>query len=373
VAGFARLEGAVLVLSEHLAGPEVRHPAEVEGPMPPLDRWRRALGCVLEALVLGSLAEEIGQPPREDWMWRGLAVDVADCALPEAGLALPDLALAIATGDPGTHPRAGVAVWRAVRARGDDPWVVARDWLGGRPPPPQEWLALGTWVLGSSGIAPTLPIPVERVAAVDIPVALGPWCWQPLAVPAHPRGGRVLAEGDAAIIEAWASADQPLRTLAAAGAQGGSLGPDIGGPAGSWAVTSAHAFNQVFGVRGISFQLAKSGAIEIVLADAFVGPLSALEMAEQVGTSGLVSGRWKVAGVRTLRFSSITEQGLTMHGRQDDSFRVPTGGVGMAEWLHALEDSTWRWEDLGDKLVLRGRMMGGEVEMWWRPEQSAGQ
>jgi len=373
VEGFARLEGGLLVLSERLAGPDLRHPDERDGPMPPLDRWRRALACVLEALVLRTLAEEIGQAPQEDWMWRGLAIEVTDRAVPEAGLAEPDLALAVATGDPGTHPRAGVAAWRAVRARGDDPWAVARQWLGGRPPGPEEWLALGTWVLGSTGLASTLPIPVERVPAADIPVALGPWRWQPLLVPAHPRGGRVLAEGDAAIVQPWASADQPLRTLAAAGARGGALAPDVGGPEGSWAVSSAHAFGQVFGVRGISFQLSRSGALQIVLADAFVGPVSALEVAEQVGTSGLVSGRWKVAGPWTLRFCRISDQGLTMHGRQRASFRVPTGEVGMAEWLHALEHDTWRWEDKGDKLVLRGAMMGGEVEMWWRREAGPGE
>ncbi|MBW1881601.1 MAG: hypothetical protein JRJ84_24855, partial [Deltaproteobacteria bacterium] len=361
-----------LVLSEHLAGPGMHHPDESDGPMPPLDRWRRALGCVLEALVLLSLAEEMGRAPREDWMWRGLAVDIADRAVPEAGLAQPDLALAVTTGDPGAHPRAGVAAWRAVRARGDVPWAVARRWLGDRPPEAEEWLALGSWVLGSSGIASKLPIPVERVAAVDIPATLGPWRWQPLAVPAHPRGGRVVIEGDAAIVQPWASADQPLRTLAAAGVGGGSLSPDIGGPAGSWAVTSARAFGEVFGIRGISFQLSTSGALQIVLADAFVGPLSALEVAEQVGTSGLVSGRWKVAGAWTLRFTRIADQGLTLHGRQSASFRIPTGGVGMAEWLHALEDSAWRWEDRGDKLVLLGTMMGGDVEMWWRPEGKRG-
>ena len=66
----------------------------------------------------------------------------------------------------------------------------------------------------------------------------------------------------------------------------------------------------MFGVRGISFELAPSGGLQIVMADAFAGPLDALEVAEQVGTSGVVTGRWRVAGPFAIRFARIANQGL---------------------------------------------------------------
>ncbi len=356
--GFAELDGEVLVLSAALAGPGMAHPDEPA--LLGLDRWRRALSCVLEGVVLRALGGA------GDWRSVGLAVHLADRAVPEAGLAAPDLAIAFGTGDLGRRPRAGVAAYRAVAARGDDPWEVGQRWISDGVDP-DAFLALGVWALGAQG---RLEVPVDRVAAADVPLELEPWTWRPVAVPAHPRGGLVRTTGDARIAVAWAEADRPLRTLAAAGARGGALTPAVGFPSGTWDVASARVLGQVFGARGVAFDCDASGALRIVLADAFVGPVQALAMAETVGTSGVVTGRWKVAGPGLLRFARIVNPGLTMHGhgRQRESFRIPTPqGEGMGEWLGALEDGPWSWEQPEEgRLVLRGRMLGADVEMHWR-------
>jgi hypothetical protein len=43
---------------------------------------------------------------------------------------------------------------------------------------------------------------------------------------------------------------------------------------------------------------------------------------------------------------------------------VPARGFGLGEWLHALADAPWGWVNApADRLVLRGQMLGGEVEV----------
>ncbi len=175
VEGFYSLQGDRLVLSEALAGPALHHPAEDNGPLPPLDRWRRALGCVLEGLALAGLAAEADRPPGEQWFWRGAAIDAADRAAPELGLAGPDLARAVERADPGRWPRSGVAVLRAWADRGEDPRVRALAAIAGRLPDPDEWLALGHHILSAeTGPARTLPVPLGRApeAAASVASAL---------------------------------------------------------------------------------------------------------------------------------------------------------------------------------------------------------
>jgi len=137
-----------------------------------------------------------------------------------------------------------------------------------------------------------------------------------------------------------------------------------GAPLGSWEVASAEGFGQVMGARGVGFTFLPDGRLDIVLADAFVGPLAAVAMAGQVGTSGVCTGRWKVAGPHHLAFSDIATGSLTLHGRSRDRFLVPAQGFGLGEWLHALADGPWAWMPVQtDRLVLRGRMLGGDVEV----------
>ena len=117
------------------------------------------------------------------------------------------------------------------------------------------------------------------------------------------------------------------------------------------------------GARGISFVFRAGGSLEIIMADAFVGPLAALPMAEQVGTSGVASFTWHVSGAHQLRFAGLNTRGLTMHGRQEDQFMMPAKGFGIGEWLTALQEGPWWWGPNRDRLVLRGTMMGGDVEV----------
>lgn len=368
VEGWSKLVGHTLVLSEGLAGPAPFHPGERPGPLPPVDRWRRAAGCVLEAAATLAMAKVVGANPGPGWTWEGGAVDLADQVCPELQLAAPELASAVMVGDLVAQPRAGVAVMRAWRAAGHDPWARLGTILRDGAASPAEMLEVATWVFdrvrGPMGL---LPVLVSPVAPADVPVRLGPWRFQPILVPAHHRGGLVAIDGDGAVAEPWAPAGVSLRTIAASGERGCQLRPESGGPVGTWEVASAQGFGQVMGARGVSFTFHGSGALDVVLADAFVGPLAALGVADDVGTSGTVSGSWKVAGPRTLAFAGIRPKGMTMHSRQRDKFRMPAEGFGMGEWLKAMEDGPWWWERAGDRLVLRGPMMGATVEIRLKP------
>jgi hypothetical protein len=366
VAGLSRLDGGVLVLSHRLEGPGVVAEGEPESPLPPLDRWRRAAGLVLEAVALRSLSALVDRPPGDDWRWMGAAIYAADAVAPELGIAGNDLAQAIATGDPGRFPRAGVAACLAWKAQGADPITRARDLLDDGVVSAVEWVKLGHWVL-ERGTA-LLGIPVQRVSEADIPLELGPWRWQPLRIPAHPRGGSIGVHGDGEVGDRWAIGGSVHRTIAASAAGGARFEPEPGGPVGDWVVTSAEGFGQVMGSRGVFFQFRADGRMEVVLADAFVGPLAALGMAGQVGTSGVAAGRWAVAGQFLVNFEGIVPQGLTMHGRSRDRFMMPAGGFGMGEWLQAMCDAPWGWSSQADRMVLRGKMMGGAVEVRLRRE-----
>jgi hypothetical protein len=352
VGGFWRRDGDVITLSDGLLRVDLQHPSE--GPHWPLDRWRRAAASVLEAVASAALP---GISDRPAWVAAGLAVDLADRACPALRLADPDVASAIGGGDLVAAPRGGVAVARAWRTRGIDPLVRAREAID-----PAEWLAIGRWVFDVTGAAAALPGPVPHVADVDVPLDLGPWRWQPLAVPAHPRGGEIVVSGGVAVGEAWAVARRVHRTIAAS-TTGGRLSTAAGGPVGRWEVKSAQGYGQVYGARGLVYVFKASGALELELADAFVGPLRAAEAAEHVGTSGTASGEWRVAGPHLVRFDRITPQNLTMHGHGREKFKLPADAFGMGPMLQAMQEDVWAWSTDGDQLSLRGTIMGGSVEV----------
>ncbi|MBA2320927.1 MAG: hypothetical protein H0V89_07220, partial [Deltaproteobacteria bacterium] len=132
---------------------------------------------------------------------------------------------------------------------------------------------------------------------------------------------------------------------------------------------SAEGFGQVMGARGVSFRFSAGGGLQVVLADAFVGPLAAVSVAGEVGTSGVADGRWAVAGPHLLSFRDIVPVGLTMHSRgARDRFAMPAQGFGLGEWLGAMSSAPWGWILDDDRLILRGRMMGGGVEVRFRRE-----
>jgi len=361
VTGVYDVDDGVVVLSEALDEEGATHVHET-GPLP-LDRWRRAAASVLEAASLLELAKRTHLPIGDDWRWRGAAVFAADAVAPELGVAWPETAAAIATGDLTAFPRAGVAILKAWQARKVDPMRQARYLLDGGVVSPAEWLALARWVVDPTGAGSHLPVHVERPAPVAPPAVLPPWSWKAVAVGPLPYGGRLVVSPGGEVEEPWIAAGTETRVWCGATAEPVSITLESGAPVGTWEVASAEGFGQVMGARGVGFTFGAEGNLEIVLADAFVGPLAAVAMSGEVGTSGVCTGRWQVAGAHLLRLSDIATGSLTLHGRTRDRFLVPARGFGLGQWLHALADEPWAWQVAQERLVLRGRMQGGEVEV----------
>lgn len=360
----ATAQPPTLTLSTGLSGPDLHHPAEPEGPHR-LDRWRRAACSVLEGVVRVALARELGIAVH-DWRAVGLSIFLAADALPDLKLALPDLVGAAGRASPGSSPRDGVAVYEAIAAQDHDAWATGLSWLRGDGPDAERWLAIGRWVLGA-GLAARVGVRVEPVPEVDIPTAVPAWTWLRLHVPAHGRGGQIGVRGGAVVAQAWAVAGEPLRTLAGALGSAGELTAELGGPVGTWDCVSARGFGQTFGVRGMTWTFRPDGRLELLLADAFAGALDARELGDDVGTSGLVPGRWRVAGERAVRMSDLKTGAISMHGRGDNRYAVPASQLGMGQILQAMQASAWRWAVRDGELYLRGPLLGGTVELRLRP------
>lgn len=349
VAGFWELRDGAVVLSETLLGPALHHPEERADL--PLDRWRRAMASVLEAAALGAIPP--GGPP---WARLGRAIDAADRALPEARLADPDVLTAIATGDLDRWPRGGVAVVRAWRALDLGPWISEAE-LG-----PELWARLARWVLDPSGAGAALPVSASHPAEAGLPLALGPWSFRPVALSAHPRGGKVQIDGEGVADPAFLRGGQPYVGLASTTTGAAfSLAPiEL---VGRWELRSAQGFASVFGARGMTWVFRPSGRLEIELADAFVGPLGALGEAARMGTSGVVTGAWRVEAADAIVLDALDPRGIASHGRSPRDPVFPADQVGMGPMLRALSGSTWRWTIDGERLLMRGGLMGGSVEM----------
>lgn len=356
VGGFFALRDDTVVLSHHLLAGD--HPDEL--PEAALDRRRRAAGSVLEGVALRGLPEDHA-PDVPAWVRAGLCLHVADAALPVLQLARPARVSARRHGHPGRDPRSGEAVFAALSQAGTDPLVWGRDRLADGRVAMKDYVAAARCVfetpsaLGIDGIAP--------VAAVDVPVRLEPWQWVRLEVPEHPRGGKVSVLGTGGVAPAWAPGGAVLHAVAAAGRDGAQLVPELGGPVGTWEVRTAGGFGDVVGARGVRFRFLGSGKVEVVLADAYVGSVRELEAAEQVGSSGMATGRWRVAGPRLLALGDIVTHGITVHGRGDDPFAVPAPGGGIGSWVEAMAQSTWRWQQEGDRLHMTGRLFDREIEI----------
>lgn len=337
-----------------------------------LDRWRRAAASVLEAATTRELVRRAGRPPGEDWWWVGAAIHAADALAPDLGLAAPDLALAVGGGSPGAQPRAGAAVMRAWQAKGLDPIGQVVRLIHGGVLSGAEWAAIGRWVLATDGLAASLPGPVARAPEVELGdggLEVPAWTWRPFRWAGDARGAHLRLDGDGAADPAWVTADSPVRGVVSAASGPVRVSADPGAPIGDWEVASAEGFGQVVGARGIRFSFRRDGRLEVVLADAFVGPLAALAMAEEVGTSGVCAGSWRVAGQRWLRIVGVDTRSLTLHGRSRGGFLMPAKGFGLGEWLSSLSEAPWAWQEgPADRLVLRGTMRGIAVEVRLRRE-----
>lgn len=355
VRGWREVSEGCVVLDEGFLLEGQAHPDEPPGPWA-LDRWRRLLSSILEGTVLAALGE--GRGPQ--WVAEGLAVAVADEAVPGAGLALPDLAQA-RMGDLHASPRSGVAVLRAADSGDGSVWVRGcQAWVDGVSV--DQLLEAAARILSPAGVGPVADAP--RAAAVDVPVDLGPWQMVRVEVPAHPRGGRVLVEGEGAVASPWAPGGQPLKTVAVSGAEGCRLLPSAGGPVGRWEVKSASGWGRVFGSRGVVFDLRPSGQLRVVFADAFVGGVEAVELASRMGSSGVATGRWEVGGEHCFRLRDVRSDAVTVHGRgaSAPSFAVPDTGAGLLAGVQAMADQDWSWEAQGeDRMIWRGSIGGSPM------------
>ncbi len=339
----------ILVLDHHLAGPSLHHPEE--GPLP-LDRWRRSAGAVLEALAAAHLVA-LGVTEKPWWILRGAAVALAHRAWPELGLADSEIASARAWGDFTRHPRSGFAAYLHA---GTDPIEQALAWTETLPDA-EAFLDLARWTLETDH---ALPVPVGRASAV-MP-RIGAWRFAQLRLGGGPLGGRLAVNGDGAAHPAYAPADAEILVILASRKRA-SVSVTPAGPFGSWRFASARGFGELMGARGIDFAFDARGGVEILLADAFVGPLPALEFAEEVGTSGVVRGRWSLIGEDRLRFGELVPMGITVHGRKDLDFRMPAPGAGLESYLSRLEGSAWTWRVADNELLLEGDDLGAEMTL----------
>jgi hypothetical protein len=113
----------------------------------------------------------------------------------------------------------------------------------------------------------------------------------------------------------------------------------------------------------VQYLFAADGRMEVTLADSFVGTVDAVEVAKTVGTSGIVTGRWEVAGEGQLRIRGLNPSMLTLHGREAGGFAVPAQGFGPSQWLPAMCVEPWSWSRQDGRLVMKGRMFGAPVEV----------
>ena len=336
-----------LVLDRGLAGPGLHHPLEAALP---LDRWRRSAGSVLEAIAWRGLVDA-GVADAPAWIARGAAVRLAHRAWPELGLLPSALLRCRATGDPAAHPRAGAAFFD-----GDDPAGRARAWSAA-PPSAEALLALARELLDTElGLAVTVGRPTSVLPRV------GPWRFAVLTLGGGPQGGRVVVEGDGAVHPALVPAGSEVEVVLAS-TSGASVHVAPSGPFGLWRFASARGFGELLGVRGIDFRFDGDGVVEILLADAFVGPLPALEFAEEVGTSGVVRGRWSLVGDNRVRFDQLVPMGVTVHGRKDADFRMPAPGAGLESYISRLEGSSWAWRRQGPELLLDSDELGAPMTL----------
>ena len=335
-----------------------------------LDRWRRATGLVLEGALIHLQAELAGRSVglvQADPRQRGAAASRVDAALPELGWLWAE-AVGLATAPQVsmvTEPRRGA--WLLRYEAGHGPVQCALDWA-----------RFGAWCRDiQQGPLATLPVSVEVCRPTLWADGLELAALSHLVVQVEPgAAGWSLADGPAACCPVQVAGEAAAVVIGSLDAVG-SLRSSPLGPVGAWRLRSGAAMGHVGAARGVELTLHANGRAELVAADAFVGPPTrgALEMAEQIGVSGMSTGRWRLltadgAGRGTLRVSGLSADQATVHAHTGKRFALPA-----AEWLdpvrRALRDldgqeASWRRTDDGD-LELRARLFGVETLLRFGP------
>ena len=366
---FFRIEGDRVVLSRDLMRSEGFHPHEQVDLLPPMEASKRAAVSVVEAACLRGLSTHVNQRVGTDWVWWGWAVYQASRALPGWGVAAPEVAHALRWGEPGAHPRTGVAVCLAWEREGID---VARRVIdviaNGVRPSSEEWLRLGAWVLdrerGPQASLPVVPPLMERLSP---PEDLKPWSWRRVRVGADMRGGEIRVTGRAAVQEPWCRRGVEHETIVGhtEGPARVTMGP--GAPLGSWRMASAEGQGQVMGARGVRFIFSPTGRFTARLDNASLGPLAGLPVKASQGASGVVDGRWAVEGPWSLGFTDLDLTSLVTSTSHQDRFAQSSSGVPV--WLKGMQQGTWGWRRRGDRLFLQGALEGAPWEIRLRAQE----
>lgn len=332
--GFGGWQAGRWVLDSRLEGPAVLHPEEPSSA--PLDRWKRAMASVLEGVAWADLARH-GFPTSPGW-WEGAVIAMADAAAPYLGLLHSARVEGARRASIGGR---GAALLFGTGAR--DQAIAWRDGVG-----PVEVVASLRAGLRQSGLtvrAPVRLLPCMAAAGEVVPVRAE-------------RPGRLdgwpLEVGEEARLWAWFE-DASL-TLAPVPIEG------------AWDLVSTEVQGQILGARGVTFRFKPGGRVDLVFADAFVGPLAALEMARQMGHSGLSVGRWEAVGPSRIRFGAFRGGPITMHQR-DGSRAMPQVGFGVTEWVTAMEGTEWTVSETSTGRVLSGSLMEMAVQLRLVPER----
>ncbi len=355
---FFRIEGDRVVLSRDLTRQEGFHPREQVALLPPMEASKRAAVSVVEAASLMALSKHVGQPVQEDWAWCGWAVYQASSALRGWGVAAPEVAHAVTRGDLVAHPRSGVVVCLAWEQEGID---VARRVIdviaNGVRPSSEEWLRLGAWILDrEEGPQATLPVFLPKMEPLTPPADLQPWSWRRVKVGVDVRGGEIRVTGRAAVREPWCRAGEEHETIVGHTDGEGRLTMGPGAPLGAWRMASAERQEQVMSARGVTLTFSATGRFAVHLENASLGPLAGLAVQASQGARGLVEGRWRVVGQRSLGFDEFDFTSLVMPDSHQDRFAQSVSGVPL--WLQGMQQGPWGWMCRGDRLFLQGVLQG---------------
>lgn len=348
VDGFSAFEGDVWLLSEGLAGPEMHHPSEIEGLE--LDRWRRAMASVLEGIAWQHLIHELSVPRDRDGWWCGAAVALADEAAPSLGLAASAHVQTLVTGD--LAGRGASILFADV-----DVMERAAQWAK-EPPTPETLLGALAYALRPEGPRARLPLAVALPDPVSPPYTVDGWHFERLRTD---RPGLLSISG---VAGPSVIGSTPALVVACEQAEITLVDPTI---LGGWDLASCAIPSTILGARGVTMRFYRNGALQILFADAFVGPLAAIEIARTMGHSGMTSGSWTLTGADSMAFGAIRDVPITMHQR-DGSQAIPQVGFGVTEWIAALAHTAWTVRLEGDDLHMSGRLMDMPVRLRLRPE-----
>lgn len=307
-----------------------------------LDRWRLAVGALLEA-ALWAAQDDTSVP-------LGLLADRVHTVAPELGWGWPPALDLVLHPEQGLDPSRRSWMW----------WSRWCDRSGADPgaPTAAELDAFWTWVRDAGrGLRAALPAHVALPAPCrpsSLPRQLGRFGAVAVGGPT-----RLRLEGAVSPQELLLGRDQSPALVVALDhtpLEATALAP---GPVGTWTLDSGSVGAQIGAARGVSLALHADGSAELVAADAWLGLVAgaALDDAQRHGVSGGSTGSWELLRTDaegrsgTLRLSGLHRGSATLHNRGGGGFAVPDGPriQAVRAFLEAVSGSelAWRRENSG--------------------------